>query len=297
MNTNLTLCISKILTGKKYFCKGFLQCFSSDEILIKLKKYFLVINCKQSVKLKSGTIRFKNYFKQLPVPFKIYADFECILKKVGIIECNSNSSYTRKYQDHVPCSFAYKTACIDNKFSNKVVLYRGKNAVYKFIKSILNEYNYCRKVIKKYFNEKNLIMSAEEEERFEMSNICWICNKLFDISENKVRDHCHITGKSRGAAHYSCNVNFKMTRKAPVIFHNLEGYDGHLIFKELSKFNLKISVIPKGLEKYMDFTINRNIDSMQFMNSSLDSLVKNLVDRDFKYLSEEYNGKLLELVK
>ena len=145
--------------------------------------------------------------------------------------------------------------------------------------------------------KKTLLCLQKKKKRFEMSNICWICNKLFDISENKVRDHCHITGKSRGAAHWSCNVNFKMTRKAPVIFHNLEGYDGHLIFKELSKFNLKISVIPKGLEKYMGFTINRNIDSMQFMNSSLDSLVKNLVDRDFKYLSEEYNGKLLELVK
>ena len=66
-------------------------------------------------------------------------------------------------------------------------MYRGKNTVYKFIKSILNEYNYCRKVIKKHFN-KNLIMSAEEEERFQLSNICWICNKLFDVSDNKVRD-------------------------------------------------------------------------------------------------------------
>ena len=66
-------------------------------------------------------------------------------------------------------------------------MYRGKNTAYKFIKSILNEYNYCRKVIKKHFN-KNLIMSAEEEERFQLSNICWICNKLFDVSDNKVRD-------------------------------------------------------------------------------------------------------------
>ena len=66
-------------------------------------------------------------------------------------------------------------------------MYRGNNTVYKFIKSILNEYNYCRKVIKKHFN-KNLIMSAEEEERFQLSNICWICNKLFDVSDNKVRD-------------------------------------------------------------------------------------------------------------
>ena len=129
--------------NKKYFCKCCLQCFSSKEILIKHIKDCLVINCKQSVKLKSSSIRFKNYSKQIPVPFKLYADFECILKNVDcdIIECNSNISYTRKYQDHIPCCFAYKTVCIDNKFSKKVVLYRGKNAVNKFIKSILNKYN------------------------------------------------------------------------------------------------------------------------------------------------------------
>ena len=66
--------------NKKYFCKCCLQCFSSGKILIKHKENCLVINGKQSVKLKSGSISFKNYVKQLPVPFKIYADFECILK-------------------------------------------------------------------------------------------------------------------------------------------------------------------------------------------------------------------------
>ena len=131
-------------------------------------------------------------------------------------------------------------------------------------------------------------MSAEEEERFEQSNICWIRGKLFEISDKKVRDNCHISGKYRGAAHWSCNINLKISKKIPVIFHNLKGYDSHLIFKELSGFNdLKISVIPNGLEKYMAFTVNKNlvfIGSMQFMNSSLDKLVKNLNDKDFRYL-------------
>ena len=119
----------------------------------------LVINCKYSVKLEKGSTSFKNYFKQLSVPFNIYADFECILKKVegDIIECDSNSSYTRKYQDHIPCSFTYKIVCIDNKLSKKVFLYKGKDAVSKFIKSILSEYSYCRKVTKNYFN-KNLFI-------------------------------------------------------------------------------------------------------------------------------------------
>ena len=85
-----------------------------------------------------------------------------------------------------------------------------------------------------------------------------------------------------------------------MIFHDLKGYDSHVIFKELSKFNgLKISVIPNGLEKYMAFPINKNlifIDSMQFMNCSLDRLVRNLNDKDFKYLSEEFNGEQLKIV-
>ena len=159
---------------KKYFCKNSLQCFSSGNILSEHKENCLVINCKQSVKLKSGFISFKNYSKQIPVPFKIYADFECILEKVdGDIECSSNSSYTRKYQNNVPCSFAYKVVCVDNKFSKKIVLYRGKDAVYEFIKSILKEYNYFRSVVKKYFNE-SLVMSAEENERYKLTSICSI---------------------------------------------------------------------------------------------------------------------------
>ena len=91
-----------------------------------------------------------------------------------------------------------------------------------------------------------------------------------------------------------------MTKKIPVIFHDLRGNDSHLIIKELSKFDVKVSVIPNGLEKYMALTINKNlvfIDSMQFMNSGLNSLVKNLSDNDFKYLSEEFCGEFLELVK
>ena len=97
-----------------------------------------------------------------------------------------------------------------------------------------------------------------------------------------------MTGKYKDAAHWSCNVNLKLGRKIPVIFHNLRGYDSHLIIREISKFNVKVTVIPNGLEKYMAFTINRNlvfIDSMQRMSSSLDSLVKNLSDNDLKYLS------------
>ena len=60
--------------------------------------------------------------------------------------------------------------------------------------------NYCKKVIKKHF-DKNLVMSEKDEQIFQSSNKCWICDKLFDVGDNNVRDHCHITGKSRGSAH------------------------------------------------------------------------------------------------
>ena len=109
-----------------------------------------------------------------------------------------------------------------------------------------------------------------------------------------------MTGKFRGAAHGNCNINLQLTKKVPVIFHNLRGYDSHLIFNELDKFDVKISVIPNGLEKYMAFFLNKNlvfIDSMQFMNSSLDKLAKNLSDEDFKYLVEEFGSENLELLK
>ena len=100
--------------------------------------------------------------------------------------------------------------------------------------------------------------------------------------------------------HWDCNINFQLTKKVPVIFHNLKRYDSHLIFSVLHKFNLKISVIPNGLEKYMAFFLNKNlvlIDSMQFINSSLDKLVKNLSDKDFKYLVEEFGSKHLKILK
>ena len=76
--------------------------------------------------------------------------------------------------------------------------------------------------MKKYFN-KNLIMTKDEEEQFELRNICWIHEKLIENDDEKVRDHCHITGKFRGAVHWSCNINLPLTKKISVTFHNLRG--------------------------------------------------------------------------
>ena len=139
-----------------------------------------------------------------------------------------------------------------------------------------------------------MTISEKEKHLFQQSNSCWICKKLIDNNEGKVGDHCHVTDKFRGAAHWDYNINFQLTKKIPAINHNLRGYDSHLIFNKLDKFDVKIDVIPNGLGKYMAFFLNKNllfIDSTQFTNSSLNKLVKNLSDEDFKYLVEEFGLK------
>ena len=103
------------------------------------------INGKQAVKLRSGLIRFNNYFKQLAALFKIYADLECNLEKVHINKRGNDTSYTEKYQDHIPNSFGYKVVCADDNLSKTIFLYRGKNAVYKFIDAVLKEDDYCKR--------------------------------------------------------------------------------------------------------------------------------------------------------
>ena len=115
----------------------------------------------------------------MPVPFKVYANFECNLEIVESYE----GSYSNKYQHHIPCCFAYKLVFVDDKFTKPIVVFRGENAGYKFVKAVLKEYEYCKKVMKKHFN-KNLIMS-EEEEQFQSSNICWICKNSLMMTMKK----------------------------------------------------------------------------------------------------------------
>ena len=111
---------------------------------------------------------------------------------------------------------------------------------------------YGRKIKNKHLN-KNLIMTEKEEHLFQERKSCWICKKLIDNDDEKVIDHCNISGKFRGAAHWDCNINFQLTKNVPVMFHNLRCYDSHLIFNESDKFDVKIDVIPNVLEKCMAF--------------------------------------------
>ena len=120
--------------NKKYFCKSCLSYFSSENVLSEQKKDCLGINGGQSVKLEKGTIEFKGYFKQTPIPYKIYADFECNLKSVQSYE----GSYSKKYQD-LPCSFAYRLVCVDDNFTKLIIVFRAENAAYDFTEAILSK--------------------------------------------------------------------------------------------------------------------------------------------------------------
>ena len=165
---------------------------------------------------------------------------------------------------------------------------------------MIEERKCCSDVMKKHFN-KELVMTKRDNWDFENFTKCWICDNDYTDNDVKVREHYHITGKNRGSAHRDCNINVKLDHKIPVTFYNLKKCDSHLVMQELGKFNLKINVIPNGLEKYMSSSIHNElsfIDSFQFLSSSLDSLVKNLNKDDFKYLSQEFdNNNVLDLVK
>ena len=214
---------------------------------------------------KGKYIKFKHFGRKVKSPFMIYADFESILVSEAYGKQNPNESYTNKYQKHVTGSYDYKLVCVDDKFSKSFKSYLGKDAVYNFISSMIEESNYCSDVMKKHFN-KELVITKKDNEDFENPTACWICNNDYIDNDGKVRDHCHVTGKYGGSAHRDSNINVKLNHKIPVAFHNLKNYDSHLIMQELGK---------------------SNVDSWQLLSSSLDSLVNldNLGKDDFKYES------------
>ena len=82
-------------------------------------------------------------------------------------------------------------------------------------------------------------MTKEDNEDFENSTECWICDNNYVDGDVKVRDHCHITGKNKGSAHRDCSISVKLNHKIRVVFYNLKNYDSHFIMQELSKLNLK----------------------------------------------------------
>ena len=244
--------------NKKHFCMYCLQCFSSEIILAKHTNNCLTINGAQAINIpKQGEniLKFNNFYKQLPVPFIIYTDFEAITKKVQGCEQSAEMenkknkrSYTEAYQTHKDCGSAYKVKCCYNdKYSKPIQTYRGENAVYKFMEKILEEVEYCKAIIKKQFN-KPLVMTKDDEQCFITMDWYHICGENYTDKDVRVRDHCHITGKFRGSAHQECNLKLRIKPediKTPVIFHNLRGYDGHFIMQQIGEIAKKHAYMNK----------------------------------------------------
>ena len=304
---------------RKHFCMHCLQCFSREDVLTEHKENCVSINGKQAIKMpeKGEKVYFKNHHKQQPIPFVIYADFEALIEKIHSCQPNNDKSYTEAYQKHVDCGYGYKiVCCYDDKYNKPVQIYRGENAVYKFMENMLKEVNWCKSKMKKHFN-KPLKMTDEDEDAFQKAVKCHICDIKYTDKDIRVRDHCHITGKFRGSAHQDCNLKLKIKPdniKIPVIFHNLRGYDSHFIMQQIGKIakehtytnkkgqkaEMNINVIPNNMEKYMAFMLGNHLtflDSFQFMSSSLDNLVKNLPDEAFKNTKQKFKKEQFNLMK
>ena len=171
---------------KKHFCKFCLQCFSSEIVLNNHTPTCLIINGEQAIKMpdKEAKVKFTNYNKQLEAPFVIYADFEAITEKIDTARPTPASSSTTKYQQHTDCGYGYKLVCCDDKFSKPVQIYRGKNAVNKFLSKMIEEAEYCKQIKEKHFNQE-MIITPKEEQQFKKSTKCHICNKKYTTNDKK----------------------------------------------------------------------------------------------------------------
>ena len=150
--------------------------------------------------------------------------------------------------------------------------------------------------------KKDIIMRQEDEEDYKNNSISRFCEK--NIESDKFRDHCHLTGKYRGPSHNICNINVRQADSNFIAFafHNFSNYDCHMFFKklvDLKKDKVKFETIPKTNEEYISVNNGciRFIDSYRFLSESLDELVKNLDDDDFKILKKEIPDKYQYLNK
>ena len=149
---------------------------------------------------------------------------------------------------------------------------------------------------------EDFVMTEDDEEDYRKNNICRFCGK--EIVSDKVRDHCHLTGKHRGPAHSTCNINFKRKESnfIPFAFHNYSNYDCHMFFKrlvDLKNDKVKFKIFPETNEEYISVNYGciTFIDNYRFLSESLDNLVKNLDVVDFKIMKKEVPDKWQYLKK
>ena len=208
--------------------------------------------------------------------------------------CNNNpeESSTIEINKHAPSGYSLFTHCSFDKTKNELDYYRGDDCTKKFCKDLRE---HATKIIK-YEKKKVIPLTKNEEENHNKQKVCYICKKEFETNDKKnykVRDHCHYTGKYRGAAHNICNLRYKIPKEIPLVFHNGSTYDYHFIIKKLVKeFEGNFECLGENTEKYITFSVplkkkieNKNIeitykikfiDSYRFMPSSLSKLVDNL---------------------
>ena len=295
-------------------CKRCFTHFTEKEFLPKHIKYCLS-NETVAVKMppRQTFLKFENFNKQFPIPFVIYADFECFTKPMSNCSPNPEDSYSYNYQKHEPSGFCFYIKGINPDIKFKPIIYTKKspdadiplifvNKLEKVANKIYEDY---------YMRSKSIKITQKQYKEYNKSVVCHICKKEL-LPEDKVCDHCHFTGEYRGPAHRNCNLQCRKPMIIPVIFHNLQGYDAHLFIKQLSKIKGDFTCIPSTEEKYISFskkvkadeyqnkdgkTISLNfelrfIDSFKFLQTSLANLVKNLQPDDFVNTREIFKDKI-----
>ena len=296
--TNLNYFLARTKSNKKqhFFCHFCMQGFTRQDILNDHIAYCSKYDA-QNVQYPSdleNILEFKSYEKKLKVPFCIYADFECFARKIDTCLPDPAKSSTTNKTMFEACSFGYKVVCTDDRYTKPTVIYRGPNVTETFLRKLVEEEMHIKNILN---NIEPLDMSDENERDFRNSTECYICEKPFHSRTIKVRDHCHLTGKFRGASCQHCNLNYKYPTFIPVVLHNLKNFDSHLIAESLGMFKEKnIKCIPINMEKYIGFSLGnlRFIDSFQFMSQSLEELTKNLARNGlskFRYFTDEFSDE------
>ena len=288
--------------GKIFICKRCFTHYTKEELLEKHIKY-CSNNATSIVKMPEPNtmLYFKNYHKRFPVPFVVYADFECFTKPMNSCSPNPKDSYNYNYQKHEPSGFCFYVKGIIDK-NIKPIFYTKTSEDEDISKVFVEKLVEVTKEIYNNFYQrpKPLGLTSADQKLFDSEVNCHICGG--ELKEDKVRDHCHFTGQYRGAAHNKCNLMCRKPKLLPVIFHNLQGYDAHLFIKQIARLEGKINCIPSTEEKYISFSKNikvgeyycskfgkmidvnfeiRFLDSFKFLQTSLANLVSNLSADDF----------------
>ena len=303
----------------QHFCSN---CSNGFESEIIRDEHYEYCRSKDLVRVEMPTknpiVKYTDGQYQFKVPFVIYADFESILVPVSGAPNKPEMSSTRGINVHQPSGWCMYSKFAYGKITSPLKQYRGRDCISKFCETIMAE---AKRLYKSAPKKPMNKLTKEQTVEFKTAKECHICFKKFSPNDRKVRDHCHYTGKYRGAAHSSCNLRYRIPDYIPVVFHNLAGYDAHLFIKELAKDTTKIGVIAKNAENYISFSVKvevdkfinkagktalnekskeielRFIDSFKFMSSSLDSLVNNLAKGGHEFWGfEKYNSKQKELL-